>query len=196
MISVLCPSRGNPEKLVRSVQSLHFNAVGVIEILVAADYDDPTTAQVAEALETRVLVRERAGYDRLHVYYQELAKLATGDWFMVWGDDCVMMTDRWDVEIESLPPQILVADVVSTHSPLCCFPAVRRAAIDAIGRFSTDNPHVDTFWGDIGAMAGVIARVNVFVSAESPVKGQPHDFYSPAHQAEMAASAQLLREMA
>jgi Glycosyl transferase family 2 len=196
MISVLCPSRGHPDLLERSVRSLRARSVGVLEILVAVDDDDIATIEMAAEVADVLTVVPRAGYDRLHVYYQGLARLADGDWLMVWGDDCVMMTDGWDAVIEALPREILVADVTSTHSPLCCFPAVRRAAVSALGMFCTDNPHCDTFWGDIGAMAGVIARVPVYVSAESPVKNQPHDFYSPEHQAKMYRCAEKLRELA
>lgn len=195
MISVLCPSRGHPDLLVRSVDSLRNRAISDPQILVAADDDDTETILTAQRLGVDVYIRERVGYDRLHVYYQELAALANGDWLMVWGDDCIMTSNCWDEKIEALPPEVLVASLASSHSPLCCFPAVRRAAMDAIGMFCTDNPHCDTFWGDIGAMAGVLASVNVFVSAESPVKGQPHDFYQPEHQAKMAVCAQQLREM-
>lgn len=195
MISVLCPSRGHPDLLARTVDSLRNRAISPPQILVAADDDDPDTIFTARELGVGIYIRERTGYDKLHVYYQDLARLATGDWLMVWGDDCIMMSNCWDEKIEALPPEILVADLMSTHSPLCCFPAVRRLAVDAIGMFCTDNPHCDTFWGDIGTAARVIARVDVFVSAESPVRGQPHDFYSPEHQAKMAVCAQKLREL-
>lgn len=177
------------------MDSLLGRAAGSIEILVAADDDDPATVDACAELQPAVISMPRAGYDKLHVYYQALARVAAGDWLLVWGDDCIMLSEGWDEKIEALPPEIQVADLMSTYSPLCCFPAVRRSAVDAIGMFCTDNPHCDTFWGDIGTTAGVIAKVDVFVSAESPVKCQPHDFYSPEHQAKMAVCAQKLRDM-
>ncbi len=193
VISVLLPSRGNPALLERSVRSLRGHASRRLEILVAADDDDPDTARKAGELAVLRLIRKRAGYDRLHVYYQDLAAMASGDWLLVWGDDCVMTTDGWDDIIESLPSGVLVADLASTHSQHCCFPAVRRAAVEAIGMFSTDNPHVDTFWGDIATEAGVIRRPDgIFVQAESVIRGNPHDFYSPEHQEKMRECARLL----
>ena len=193
MISVLIPSRGNPALLERSVWSLRDHASRPPEILVAVDDDDPVTIFTAGELAVRLHVREQAGYDRLHVYYQELAAMASGDWLLVWGDDCVMTTDDWDGIIESLPPGVLVADLKSTHSQHCCFPAVRRTAMEAIGRFSTDNPHVDTFWGDIATGAGVIRRPDgIFVQADSLIRGYPHDFYSPEHQEKMRECIRLL----
>lgn len=190
----MCPSRERPELLARSVKSLRDRAAGEIEILVAADGDDlPTIGMAAAVADVAMVIQPRAGYERLHVYYQELSDRATGDWLLIWGDDCVMCTDRWDEIIEALPPEVLVANLASTYTPLCCFPAVRRTAADALGRFSSDNPHVDTFWGDIGTWAGVIQGVGVFVSAESPIRGQPGNFYEPEHQAEMQKCAQQLR---
>ena len=50
MISVLLPSRGHPDLLKRSVASLldHASAVEMVEVLVAADEDDPETVKAAE----------------------------------------------------------------------------------------------------------------------------------------------------
>jgi hypothetical protein len=196
VISVLCPSRGHPDLLARSVSSLRELAAVTPEILVAADDDDPGTIGAATALGTRVLVSGRAGYDRLHEYYQRLAGMARGDWLLVWNDDAVMLTPEWDAVIERLPGTVHVAGVQSPHSPLCCFPAVRREAIAAIGKFCTDNPHVDTFWGDIATAAGTFRETGVYAHCESPSGCNPHDFYSAAHQAEMARCAGILRQLA
>ena len=142
-----------------------------------------------------MLVSGRQGYDRLHVYYQRLSQLARGDWLLVWNDDATMLTTGWDAVIGDLPAEVHVAGVQSPHSPLCCFPAVRREAVAAIGKFCTDNPHVDTFWGDIATAAGTFRETAVYAHCESPGGCNPHDFYSPEHQAEMARCAQALREL-
>ncbi len=198
MISVLLPSRGHPDLLKRSVASLldHASAVEMVEVLVAADEDDPETVKAALELTRSVTIAsERAGYGRLHEYYQRLSLAARGDWLLVWNDDAQMLTYNWDAIIEGQPDGVLVADIQSPYSPLCCFPAVRRTAVQALGRFSTDNPHVDTFWQDIGHLTGTIAAVPVHASLESPVKpGQTHGFYEPVHQAELKACADLLRK--
>ena len=114
---------------------------------------------------------------------------------MVWNDDATMTTPRWDDVIEALPPGVLVADITTPHSPLCCYPAVRREAVEALGRFSTDNPHVDTFWQDVGHATGTIARVPVYANLESPVKpDQQHGYYDLPHQAQLAAAIAIIRE--
>lgn len=197
MISVLCPSRGNPALLDRSVWSLRETAAGELQILAAIDPDEADLyagADICPGTEFWV-APERYGYDRLHVYYQRLAELALGDWLLIWNDDATMLTIGWDAQIMALPPEIHVADVRSPHYPLCCFPAVRRAAVEALGKFSTDTPHVDTFWGDIGETAGVLQRISAYASCESPSRNNPHDFYSARHQREMARCAAVLREL-
>lgn len=194
MISVLCPSRERTAMLAKSVTSLRDRSMpGDTEILVAADEDDPDTIKAAADLGARALVCSRHGYDGLHLYYGKLAAMATGDWLLVWNDDAFMMTDDWAAIIGSLPAGILVADLVSGQSPLCCFPAVRREAVKALGRFSTDNPHVDTFWQDLGYATRSIARVPVYVSHPVTRRDQSHDFFGAAHQAEMAAAAEKIR---
>ena len=195
VISVLIPSRDRPGQLARSVTSLRDQAVSPPEILVAADDDDDLTVKTARELGVAVIVTmPRAGYGQIHRYHQELAARSRGDWIMVWDDDAVMLTSRWDEFIEAMPPDVLVADVQSPYSPLCCYPAVRRRAVIALGRFCTDNPHIDTFWQDVGVSAGVIRRAEVHVDCTLTTKpGQHHGFYEPAHQAEMAACAEILR---
>jgi len=203
VISVLIPSRGHPGLLRRSITSLldHASALEVVEILVAADDDDPKTAtEVMEVMMNfagivRVFTRKPVGYGCLHEYYQFLADRSRGEWLLVWNDDAQVLTYNWDAIITGQPEGVLVADVQSPYSPLCVFPAVRRTAVEALGRFSTANPHVDTFWQDIGRMTGTIASVPVHASLESPVKpGQTHGYYEPAHQAELKACADLLRK--
>ncbi len=196
MISVLLPSRGRAALLGRSVGSLRDRAAGEIEVLVGSDLDDPDTATAARGLGCDVLVLPRQGYELLHVYYQRLAAEATGDWLLVWNDDAVMLTEGWDLIIEGLPERVLVADLLSNHSPLCCFPAVRREAMRKLGRFCSDNPHVDTFWQDAGRATGTIEVVPVQVWHEqrwTPHLGNEHGFYGPAHQAELDECVGLLR---
>lgn len=137
------------------------------------------------------------GYDQLHVYYQELADQALeADWLLVWNDDAVMVTPGWDKAIAELPPQVMVADLQSRHSPMCCFPAVRWQAVYAIGRFCSDNPHVDSFWEVVGQLSGTIAPVQAWVEhyqrAHAHI-GNDHGFNHPDHMAELRGYARLLR---
>lgn len=197
-IDVLIPSRARPHLLERSVLSLRQTAGGPADLIihVEADSDDPETIAAAQRLGTdcRATFPPRPGYAGLHVYYQQMAARSHGDWLLVWNDDAQMLTPGWDGILAALPPPVLVADVQTPHSPLCCFPAVRQQAVQALGRFCTDNPHVDTFWQDVGRATGTIVQVDIRASLESPVNpGNTHGFYEAAHQDELRSCAETIR---
>lgn len=197
MISVLCPTRHRINKFERSYESLTRAADRPqdVEFLAAVDPDDTSLATYGWYSGVMWVAPERFGYDGLHRYYQGLAEIARGDWLLVWNDDCEMTTPGWDTVIGKLSPDIMIADIQTPHSPLCCFPAIRRRAVEALGRFSSDNPHVDTFWQDVGNATGIIASVPVYAHCETPVKpDQTHGYYDGPHQAELATCTQLLRE--
>jgi hypothetical protein len=198
VIDVLLPSRGRPELLASSIRSLRLTAAcpRSVQIHVGADSDDPLTDWVAAGLHARCYLFDPQGYDRLHVYYQHMAQASSGQWLLVWNDDAVMLTQGWDEVLWGLPPSVLVADLQSHHSPMCCFPAVRREAVVAAGKFSSDNPHVDSFWEVVGNLSGTLATVPVQVRHEQQGghAGNEHGFHDPAHLAELAACAQRCRD--
>jgi hypothetical protein len=203
VIDVLLPSRSRLEMLRSSAESLWSLAdnPGDVTVHVAADHDDqPTIALATELGANCVVFDPRRGYDQMHVYYQRLAAQSSGGWLLVWNDDAQMLTPLWDTILAGQPAGVLIADLQSRHTPLCCFPAVRRGAVDALGRFSTDNPHVDTFWQDVGYGSATIMTVPIRVHHDQPPgggsSGNQHDFYGPAHQAELAACAGIIREYA
>lgn len=201
MIDVLLPTRDRPDMLVRSVESLFATAdhPEQVRIMAAVDPDDrPSWAAALGLLNPSLLnyvcVTERHGYEGLHHYYNELAARSDGDWLLVWNDDALMTTPGWDTQVTRLPPWILIGDLQSPHSPLCCFPAVRRSAVQALGRFCSDNPHVDTFWQDIGYRTGTIRYVHAYV-AHAKAGGARADtlgFYGPRHQAVLQAAARIV----
>lgn len=210
MISVLIPSRGRPNHLAQTVQSLGDAATGTIEILVAADPDDLVTQRMASHLGCVVIVApERYGYVRLYEYFNLMADRATGDWMVLWDDQSTITTSGWDNMIEALPDNIVVGDLQNHFSPqLCCFPAVRSSAVNALGCFSYDTPHVDTFWETIGRRLGSIQSVPAYVHHERPdITGIPadtthdesrngmrvSDFYSPEFQNRMTEAAERIK---
>jgi len=201
VIDVLLPSRGRPELLARSVRSLRTRATAParVTVWVGADKDDPATVQAAIDAHAHCVLFTRQGYERLHVYYQQMAEGSDGQWLLVWNDDAVMLTPGWDEVLAGLPRRVLVADLQSHHSPMCCFPAVRREAVAAAGKFSSDNPHVDSFWEVVGQLSGTIAAVPIRVRHDQQPgahTGNEHGFHEPAHLAELAACAQRCRDAA
>lgn len=167
-VSVLLPTRKRPESLRASVTSLRERATypDLLDILVAVDPDDPESVEVAKELgiERIWVTDERYGYGQLHRYYNGLADAADGEWMLLWNDDAKMLTERWDEVLAALDDRVLVADLQSQHSPrLVCFPAVRRAAVEAVGGFSPHTPHCDTYWQQIGRETRRMVAIPVHV---------------------------------
>ncbi len=200
VIGVLLPSRGRPALLARSITSLRDCAADPAQfrVHVGADVDDQETVKVVAAAGAQVMLFARQGYDRLHVYYNQLAAGVDADWLLVWNDDAVMLTEGWDDVLGRLPRSVLVADLQSHHSPMCCFPAVRCEAVAAVGTFSSDNPHVDSFWEVVGNLSGTIAAVPIEVRHEQQGRhaGGEHGFHDAAHLEELSACAHRCRHAA
>lgn len=164
LISVLLPSRGRPASLAKSVASLRDAADNPrrLEVLVAADPDDPDTADAAREAGARVQVaRERHGYHRLHLYVNALAELATGAWLLLWNDDARMLTPGWDSRVAEAAPGVLWP--AHNGSPfLNVFPVAHRNVIERLGHFSL-SPHCDSWAQDVAEAAGIHRRIPVEV---------------------------------
>jgi len=209
-VSVLCPSRGRPDLLAASLRSLGADDPAV-EVWVAADDDDPGTVDVALSYAATVIVSPRRGYHRLHGYYNSMAAQAAGDWLLLWNDDAQMITDGWVGLLTAVPDGMLVADLRSQLSPgLCCFPAVRREAVRAVGGFSPHTPHCDTYWQDMGRALGRIQAVPIDVHhdrydltgnnadrtwQEGQSGYRSSEYYSPPIQAAIAADIRILETL-
>jgi hypothetical protein len=164
VISVLLPSRGRPKSLVDSIGSLRVMAddAPTVEILVAADPDDPDTMAAALSARTRRWVApERYGYSRLHEYVNALAAQATGDWLLLWNDDARMLTQGWDSRVTETTPGVLwPAHNGSPH--LNVFPVVHRSVVETLGHFSL-SPHCDSWVQDVAHAAGIQQQIDVAV---------------------------------
>lgn len=172
-IAVLLPSRGRVISLIDSTASLINQAErpDLLEILVAADPDDPKTAEYAARIPRTScwIAPERYGYRGLHHYFNGLCDLVgpfnNMAWALLWNDDARMLTPGWDRVLRDQPSELIVADLwVDKHSPdLCTFPAIRRWAIAALGTFSPVTCHCDTWWQDIGRALNGIRPVPIKV---------------------------------
>lgn len=129
-------------------------------MLLAVDPDDPTDYESFD-IDQVIRFDERAGYGRLHEYFNRLASVAHGDWLMPWNDDCVMQTDGWDQIIEAEPPALVLAPH-SHHDPLIVLPIIPRAWTVACGHYAK-LLHVDSWWQDLGHLLGVVKWVDILV---------------------------------
>jgi hypothetical protein len=154
-ISVIFTSRGRPASLREAVGSLLYKAhdLPAIEVIVAADPDDPDTAAAAEeAGATCWVAPERYGYTGLHLYLNQLAKLASGRWCMWFNDDMRMQTWSWDTAISEHRPAILWPPANHVHHANIC-PAWPKAWSDAMGHV-TPTTHMDTYLQYLGDAVG------------------------------------------
>lgn len=180
-ISVLCPTRGRPELLQRSLGSLLYQAdhSELVEVLIATDRDDPTVLDTYERISgAGVRVTEfpaRLGYKRLHEYVNALAATARGRWLLNWNDDAVMQTDGWDSVIMAQEPGVLWLGSNETQTGCNIFPAWPRAWTDAMGHVSL-SPHCDTWMQEVGSLVGRQWEVPVRVTHDNPrLTGRPED---------------------
>lgn len=172
MISVLCPSRNRTARLERSISSLRTMArrPDLVEVLVAADPDDPGTAAAALGWPSFTAVTgERHGYARLHEYYNLLASCARGEWLFLWNDDAVMETEHWDTRVYAQQPGVLWP--ASNDDPSCnVFPLWPRSWYAILGHVSL-SPHCDTWVQELGQGLGCQRRVPVTIRHDTPRLG-------------------------
>lgn len=209
MISVLLPSRSRSKALTASVASLLDLAdrPGSIEILIAADPDDPDTRNVDLPWQASVWTApERYGYPQLHEYVNRLAEQADGDWLMLWNDDARMLTEGWDTIVRAQDQSVLWPH--SNDIPTCnTFPIWPRAWTDHLGHVSL-SPHCDSWIQFLGQTIGRHERVDVEIlhdradltgghddqtRAESLAGYRTADYGSPAMEAARADDVAALR---
>ena len=211
MISVLLPSRGRPKALTESISSLldHADRPGSIEILIAADTDDPDTAAVDLPWQAAVWTAPaRYGYPRLHEYVNQLAEQASGDWLMLWNDDARLLTSGWDTLVRDQQPAVLWPrsnDIATCNT----FPIWPRAWTDHLGHVSL-SPHCDSWIQFLGQTLDRHERVDIEIlhdradltgghddqtRAESLAGYRTADYGSPAMETARAADVAALRAL-
>jgi hypothetical protein len=171
VISVLLPSRGRSRSLLATVKGLLGLAAdpGDVEVLIAADPDDQATLDLdrddsfpeAASIWT---APERFGYKRINEYFNALALLAAGEWLMLWNDDAIMLTPRWDEVIRGESPGVLwpTADYATNHNT---FPVWPTAWTRHIGHVSLDQSS-DMWVHDVGRAIGMERRIPVSIHHE------------------------------
>jgi hypothetical protein len=160
LVSVLLPTRGRSEWLLKSVDSLHSQAVhkDKIEYLFRADPDDletiSTCSRLVNTLPNAVLnVEPRGrGYLDMHFWISKLASMARGDWLLIWNDDAMMKTPHWDdlllngsVQCWHKCPDVYMYVLPSRGRPGCYeFMFLRRSVTQILGHWSL-SPHNDNW---------------------------------------------------
>lgn len=168
------PTRTRLTHALNSIRSLYMTCDDPprsLEVIARGDSDDTETARLPKVLaqygchEIKLIIGPKLrGYFSLHHFYNDCAKLATGDWLMVWNDDCVMTTPHWDTLLAGLDysqfPSFKGNSTVAAFNVagipadnIGCFPAIRRASYDLLGHFSL-HCHNDLWINDVFNGAG------------------------------------------
>jgi hypothetical protein len=155
-ISVLIPSRGRVVQLEASLVSLgwhKYEPMPEVEFLIALDEDDPQVNLYKERLgaNTTIITMPRVGYGYLDKYYNELAKVATGDWLWLWNDDATMREGPW---LERLKEVDASRPYIAQFGGHHIFPLMTRTLYKTIGHFSKGASN-DTYMLGLGDRAGV-----------------------------------------
>lgn len=175
MISILLPTRGRTDQLLRSVSSLIDLADNPesVEFLFGFDKDDTETfnwfqENVIKKLEDHgcdytCMQFEPLGYERLNVYVNTLAKHAEGEWFVFWNDDAVMESQGWDTVISSYTGEFCL-QAFDTHNlhPYSIFPIVPREWLEVLGHLS-QHQLSDAWMSQIAWMLDIVKRIDVKV---------------------------------
>lgn len=187
-ISVMLPTRGRTDMLLRSLTSLIDLAKDPteIEILLAFDNDDKESLEwcqqnvfpVLEANGVDAIVVEFTplGYLKLHEYLNALAGLANGHWLMFWNDDAVMQTQDWDQKIIQHTGKFLCLRM-PTHNchPYAIFPIVPRDWYYLLGHLS-NHQLTDATISQISYIVGIMKNIDVEVLHDRfDITGNNHD---------------------
>jgi hypothetical protein len=163
-ISVIFASRGRPGALWLTLSQLMDLAdfPADIEAIVAVDPDDETVRGLELPQGCRMWIApERYGYQGLHHYLNQLAKMAAGSWLMWWNDDMRMQTQGWDTIIRQSPQGVLWPS--ANHLPHAnIVPIWPKAWSDAAGMV-TPTMHMDTWLQYVAETLGLHHQVPIEV---------------------------------
>jgi glycosyltransferase involved in cell wall biosynthesis len=174
-VSILIPTRKRFEMFKKSISSLFENCNNVdnFEVLVATDKDDEdTTIQIKQFFKDKNNIKyftyERQYYYGFHHYINDLSKKSKGEFLFLWGDDAVMKSRDWDLEILKHSGKFLMlspkVDNMESYwrDQGVLFPIIPKKWVDLTGVFSL-SPSCDS-WADV-----LSKKLNIFSNLESVV---------------------------
>ena len=174
-VSILIPTRRRFEMFKRSISSLYDTCYDVnnFEVLVATDSDDEgTTNEIknffSDKTNIKYFVYERQYYYGFHHYINSLSNNSEGEFLFLWGDDAVMESRNWDLEIlkhsgtfRMLSPKVSNMESYWRDQGVL-FPIIPKDWVNVTGVFSL-SPSCDS-WADV-----LSKKLGVFTNIESVV---------------------------
>ena len=144
-ISFLIPSRGRPQILKQSIDSLHLDKHR-LEALVWLDSDDPKLDEYEKTFAdykcVKLCINKRVTYRKFHLMVNFLASLANGDWMFLWHDDVYMSEPGWYKTFQEYASLIDPKEepVVFNHNEVSSnntfFPIISRKYYEILGHIA------------------------------------------------------------
>lgn len=218
LVTFLCPSRGRPESLRKSIESLRAMAYDpeCFEVHVYVDNDDACLDEYKDIDSPNEGVwlyqADPLGYSRLHQTISAglIAIEPDSPWLWLWNDDALMTTERWDIKLRKYPPNLVLNPDTNHQSHatgLNVFPVVPTAWVELVG-WARDGAN-DTWWQFIAQhLQGGQVDLPVYITHDRNDLTGGHDddtragnnydpstFWSDATQAEILADAMRIKEV-
>ena len=170
-ISVLCPTRGRPERAINLYESFLKTQSGNNEILFCLQEDDPKVNDYPDEIRSRAIVvppRSTASY------WNQLAQQSTGDLLTLMGDDVTFVNPGWDTRflqvLDQYPDGIFMITPqdgrgnIDPPNPLPSpHPTISRQWYEALGYFVFPGFHhyyVDMWLDTISVALG--RKINLY----------------------------------
>lgn len=177
-ISILLPTRGRSDMLMRSLASLHDLATdfSTIEILFGMDNDDLIGLEhflnhvipwiEKNNISHKIVIFPPLGYHNLHRYLNGLAENSQGHWLFFWNDDAVMKTPGWDTYIRAKTGEFKLLSVI-THNehPYSIFPILPREWYETLGHISQHSLN-DAWVSNIAYALDIFERLPIYSDHE------------------------------
>lgn len=163
--TVIAACRGRHESLRRFIISVFDNAIQPreVELYIMADNDDPQTVEIARGLRDgmgwNIVIHQQDRKPTLNRDYINLAaRLSSGDFLWVLGNDQEIVTKAWDAELRNCIENFWLRENIKDGLAYvypdddihkvgeyggCCCPVVTRAHVNATGGYF---PSMITAW--------------------------------------------------
>lgn len=224
-LSIIYPTRKRYDLFVKSTESLIKNCSDVnnLEILIMMDDDDTETISKTEEYISdkpfvKIMVSERHYYKNLNLYVNAAASVATGDYLLLWNDDCIMESSNYDLIMDKYKDKFIVVNpLVVNHTEYCrqenrmLFPVIPKKWTEITGRWSNSGAcdswvelisnqlHISTYEDDIKIFHD---RFNLTGNNLDEIYNESvddknyifHDFFTPEQQNERNRDTGLIKE--
>lgn len=174
-VSIICPSRGRPQLIIDSFDTLETLAGAQVEYLVRLDWQDSTIPQYLEVLrkygnKVKVIVGDQLQrYLSVHEFTNELCAIASAPWCFLWNDDCVMQTANWCAALTPFDGKHAILHPQDNTNAGTCFPIFSRTIYTLQGGFVSKHVACDWWLQEIAGRGAVeTARCAINITHRRP----------------------------